>query len=78
MNLNAEQISSNWEKFLSNIETHISSPRKEKLLQFYKDQSDRFVLMPAAANVNYHNCFPGGYIEHINRVVDAALEVRAM
>ncbi len=78
MNLNAEQISSNWEKFLSNIETHISSPRKEKLLQFYKDQSDRFVLMPAAANVNYHNCFPGGYIEHVNRVVDAALEVRAM
>ena len=78
MNLNAEQISSNWEKFLNNIETHISSPRKEKLLQFYKDQSDRFVLMPAAANVNYHNCFPGGYVEHVNRVVDAALEVRGM
>jgi hypothetical protein len=78
MNLNAEQISSNWEKFLNNIGTHISSPRKEKLIQFYKGQSDRFVLMPAAANVNYHNCFPGGYVEHVNRVVDAALEVRDM
>ena len=78
MNLNAEQISSNWDKFLNNIETHISSPRKEKLLEFYKNQSDRFVLMPAAANVNYHNCFPGGYVEHVNRVVDAALEVRSM
>jgi len=78
MNLNAEQISSNWDKFLNNIETHISSPRKEKLLEFYKNQSDRFVLMPAAANVNYHNCFPGGYVEHVNRVVDAALEVRGM
>ena len=78
MNLNAEQISNNWEKFLNNIETYISSPRKEKLLEFYKDQSDRFVLMPAAANVNYHNCFPGGYVEHVNRVVDAALEVRDM
>ena len=78
MNLNAEQISSNWDKFLNNIETHISSPRREKLLEFYKNQSDRFVLMPAAANVNYHNCFPGGYVEHVNRVVDAALEVRGM
>jgi len=78
MNLNAEQISSNWDKFLNNIDTHISSPRKEKLLEFYKNQSDRFVLMPAAANVNYHNCFPGGYVEHVNRVVDAALEVRGM
>jgi len=78
MNLNAEQISSNWDKFLNNIETYISSPRKEKLLEFYKNQSDRFVLMPAAANVNYHNCFPGGYVEHVNRVVDAALEVRSM
>ena len=78
MNLNAEQISSNWDKFLNNIETYISSPRKEKLLEFYKNQSDRFVLMPAAANVNYHNCFPGGYVEHVNRVVDAALEVKSM
>ena len=78
MNLNAEQISSNWDKFLNNIETYISSPRKEKLLEFYKNQSDRFVLMPAAANVNYHNCFPGGYVEHVNRVVDAALEVRSI
>ena len=78
MNLNAEQISSNWDKFLNNIENYISSPRKEKLLEFYKNQSDRFVLMPAAANVNYHNCFPGGYVEHVNRVVHAALEVRTM
>jgi hypothetical protein len=78
MNLNAEQISSNWEEFLGNIETHISSPRKEKLLEFYTSQADRFVLMPAAANVNYHNCFPGGYVEHVNRVVKASLEVKDM
>ena len=78
MNLNAEQITKNWEEFLLNIETFISSPRKEKLLDFYKSQSDRFVLMPAAANVNYHNCFPGGYVEHVNRVVAAALEVREL
>lgn len=78
MNLTAEQIQGNWKTFLGNIETHISSPRKEKLLEFYNNQVDRFVLMPAAANVNYHNCFPGGYVEHVNRVVSAALKVREL
>ena len=78
MNLNAEQIKNNWDTFLKNIETYISSPRKEKLLEFYEKQSDRFILMPAAGNVNYHNCFPGGYIEHVNRVVAAALDVRLL
>jgi len=62
MNLTAEQIQSNWEEFLSNIETYISEPRKQVLLDFYKSKEDRFVLMPAAHTTKYHNCFPGGYI----------------
>ena len=35
MNLTAEQIQNNWNVFLGIIEEHISSPRKEKLLEFY-------------------------------------------
>ena len=73
MNLTAEQIQSNWEEFLSNIETHISEPRKQVLLDFYKSKEDRFVLMPAAHTTKYHNCFPGGYVEHVNRVVRCSL-----
>ena len=73
MNLTAEQIQSNWEEFLSNIETYISEPRKQVLLDFYKSKEDRFVLMPAAHTTKFHNCFPGGYIEHVNRVVECAL-----
>ena len=30
-------------------------------------------LMPAAHTTKYHNCFPGGYIEHVNRVIKASL-----
>jgi len=73
MNLTAEQIQSNWEEFLSNIETYISEPRKQVLLDFYKSKEDRFVLMPAAHTTKYHNCFPGGYVEHVNRVVRCSL-----
>ena len=36
MTLTAEQIKANWEEFLGYIDTYISSPRKEKITEFYK------------------------------------------
>ena len=75
MNLTAEQIQDNWKEFLGNIETFISSPRKEKLLEFYKKYEERVILMPAAHKKEYHNSFPGGYVEHVNRVVKASLSL---
>jgi len=75
MNLTAEQIQQNWEKFIGHIETHIQSPRKEKLIEFYEKYQERVMLMPAAHKKEYHNAFPGGYVEHVNRVVEAALDI---
>ena len=72
--LKAEQIQSNWEIFLNNIETHISSPRKEKLLEFYKKYEERIIMMPAAHKKEYHSAFPGGYVDHVNRVVRCSLK----
>lgn len=74
MNLTAEQIQNNWNVFLGLIEEHISSPRKEKLLDFYNQYADRIMLMPAAHKKEYHNAFPGGYVEHVIRVVRCALK----
>jgi hypothetical protein len=73
--LTPEQIKSNWDKFLNIIDTHISGERGEKLKQFYLKYEERFVMMPASHKSQYHNCFPGGYIDHVNRVVDAALKL---
>lgn len=74
MNLTAEQIQNNWNEFLGIIEEHISSPRKEKLLEFYNQYAERIMLMPAAHKKEYHNAFPGGYVEHVIRVVRCALK----
>ncbi len=74
MNLSAEQIQSNWEKFLGYINTYISESRREKLIEFYKKHEEEVIMMPASHKVAYHNAFPGGYIDHVNRVVEAALE----
>ena len=77
MKLSAEQIQSNWEVFLNNITRHISDKkdRKQKLLNFYKKYEERVILMPAAHKKEYHNAFPGGYVDHVNRVVRAALDI---
>ena len=75
MSLTAEQIQDNWIEFNSNIETYITGDRKQHLLDFYKKYEDRIILMPAAHKKEYHSAFPGGYVDHVNRVVKAALSM---
>lgn len=70
----AEQIAENWDEFIGYIDTYISEPRKTKLKEFYEKYAERIMLMPAAHKKEYHNAFPGGYIEHVNRVIKAALD----
>ena len=74
MTLTAEQIQENWNIFISNIETHITGDRKQALLDFYNKYQERIMLMPAAHKKEYHNSFPGRYVEHVNRVVRCALK----
>ena len=78
MKLTAEQIQMNWVEFTTNIETYITGERKQKLLDFYNKYQERIMLMPAAHKKEYHNSFPGGYVEHVNRVVKAALSFSAV
>jgi hypothetical protein len=78
MTLSAEKIQANWIEFNTNIETYITGDRQLKLLNFYSKFEDRIILMPAANNKKYHSAFPGGYVDHINRVVKAALSMSAV
>ena len=75
MILEAKDIQQNWIQFIANIDAHVTGDRKKKLLEFYKKYQDRIMLMPAAHKKEYHNAFPGGYVEHVNRVVTCALKL---
>lgn len=75
MKLTAEQIQDNWNKFLSIIDEHISEPRSSELKAFYEQYAERIMLMPASHKKEYHNAFPGGYVDHVLRVVDCALKL---
>lgn len=78
MQLTAEQIQQNWMDFIGFIDDHISEPRKTALKAFYEKYEDRIILMPAAHKKEYHNAFPGGYVEHVNRVVTCALHLHKL
>ena len=73
--LTAEQIQKNWETFCQNIETWITGDRKQNLLKFYEKYADRVMMMPAAHKKEYHNAFPGGYVDHVNRVVECCFRI---
>jgi hypothetical protein len=76
--LTPEQIKNNWDKFLNYIDTYIPFSRGKQLKDFYLKYEERFAMMPASHKSQYHNCFPGGYIDHVNRVVEAALKLDAI
>ena len=73
--LTPEQIQENLQKFYAIIEGYISEPRKGLLLDFYKAQEENLALSPASSRTAYHNAFPGGYADHVIRVVECALKV---
>lgn len=73
--LTAEQIQENWNVFIGYINNYIDSPRKEKLIEFYNKHQEELMLMPASHKRAYHNAIPGGYVDHVNRVIKGALKL---
>lgn len=73
--LTAEEIKSNYNNFIEVIETSITGERKTKLLEMYSKIEDRVALAPASGNINYHNCFPGGYVDHVLRVCNTSMKL---
>lgn len=78
MNLSAEQIQSNWDKHLRILDTFITGDRKEKLKSLYESLAEEMILAPASGKPSFHNAFPGGYIDHVNRVVHCAFKSKEL
>lgn len=73
MALSAEIISKNYQKHLKIIDTYIGD-RKEKVLGMLKHLEDTYVMAPASGRSWFHNAFAGGYVDHVNRVVEYAVK----
>ena len=71
--LQAEQISKNYQKHLKIIDTYIGD-RADSIKSMLKHMEETYMMAPASGKTWYHNAFPGGYVDHVNRVVQYAVE----
>ena len=71
--LTAEQIQNNYKKHLKIIE-HYLGGRAIQCKEMLKHMEDTYVMAPASGKSWHHNAFAGGYVDHVNRVVQYALE----
>ena len=70
--MDENKIAANWEELMSVIDDNFEGERRDKLITMYTHFQDRMALMPASSFEHFHNCFPGGYVDHVLRVVKCA------
>ena len=73
MSLTAEKIQANYEKHLKIIDTYIGD-RKDSIKEMLSHMEETYVMAPASGKTWYHNAFAGGYVDHVNRVVEYAVK----
>ena len=72
--LEAEQIQKNWGKHLKIVDHYIGDDRRAAVKSMLEQLSEIYIMAPASSKTWYHNAFPGGYVDHVNRVVQYAIE----
>ena len=81
-NYNEKQLEENYEKFLNLVRKACSSnpERLEKLLVMYSmdELGPNLIISPASGNLNYHNAYEGGYIDHILNVCKNSLRMKKL
>ena len=72
------ELRANYEKFLAIVKKYSSGQRLERLLHMYSELElgGNLTVSPASGNAGYHNCYPGGYIDHIFNVCKNAIKVK--
>ncbi len=77
-----KQLEENYEKFLNLVRKACSSnpERLEKLLTMYSmdELGPNLIISPASGNLNYHNAYEGGYIDHVMNVCKNALRMKKL
>ena len=73
MSLSAEKILTNFEKHQKIVKTYVGE-RQEQVLSMIDKLGEAYVMAPASGKSWYHNAYAGGYVDHVNRVVEYAVK----
>jgi len=68
-----------FEKLIEIAKNAFSEERFKKIEEMYEQFAERILIAPASGKVHYHNCYPGGYLDHVHNVIVGTVTVaRAM
>ena len=73
--IDEQKIEENYNKFMEYVK---ADSRAEQLVAMYEDYGNELMTAPASGKSHYHNTFPGGYLDHVLRVVETTLQVASM
>ena len=76
--LTPEQIENNWHDLIDLINTTFEGERLDKLIKMYDYFEERMCLAPASGKEHYHNCYAGGYVEHVLHVVELSKQITGL
>jgi hypothetical protein len=76
----AEELKANYDKFIAIIKKYFTGDRLNKLLFMYSEEElgMNLTISPASGRLLYHNCYDGGYIDHIFNVCKNAIKVKEL
>jgi len=72
MAISSIQIQEAYDRFMGIIR---KDSRGSALEAMYEDFQDELISAPASGKIHFHNCFPGGYLDHVLRVSDTTLRL---
>jgi hypothetical protein len=73
--IDEQKIEENYSKFMEYVK---ADSRSEQLTVMYEDYGNELLTAPAAGKAHYHNAFPGGYLDHVLRVIDTTLQLSSL
>jgi hypothetical protein len=68
-----KHMEANWKTFLKWCEQ--LGDRKSAVIAMVESMEERAIMAPASGRLEYHNCFPGGLIDHTLRVLKSTVEL---
>ena len=74
--MNSKEIMFNWDKLMGYVDDCSEGEQKDNIMKLYDHFEDRIIDAPASSKPNYHNCFAGGYLDHVVRIIDTGLAMK--
>lgn len=67
-----DNIVQQYEQLLANMKECCTQPMQDKLAVIFEDHKEQIMSAPASGRLNFHNCFIGGFLDHVLRVHQTA------